>query len=83
MLALRQRSITEESRSRLILLPASELVSPIASLLGRNSGGSSLNRMRVGNATPGPKVNTSRVPSDGMNDSRFNAASDTAERIKL
>jgi hypothetical protein len=39
--------------------------------------------MRVGMAAPGPKVNTSRVPSDGMNDSRFNAASDTAERIKL
>ena len=32
-------------------------------------------------ATPEPKVNTSRVPSEGMNDSRLAAASDTAERI--
>ncbi len=83
MLALRQRSITDESRSRLILVPASERVLPIASLFGRSSGGNSLKRMRVGSATPGPKVNTSRVPSEGMNDSRLAAASDTAERIRL
>src|SRR5882672_7331339 len=83
MLALRQRSITVEIRSRLILLPASERVLPDASLFGRSSGGNVLKRIRVGSATPGPKVNTSRVPSDGINANRFAAASDTAERIRL
>ena len=82
MLALRQRSITVESRSRLMWVPASERVLPAASLFGRSSAGKSLKRMRVGSATPAPKANTSRVPSEGMNDSRLAAASDTAERIR-
>ena len=82
MLALRQRSIT--------------LGHQVAADIGADVGtgiaggfavrahvfvGISLKRMRVGTATPGPKVNTSRAPSDGMNDSRFSAASETAERI--
>src|SRR5674476_62935 len=78
MLAQRQHE-----PSRLILVPASERVLPEASVFTFGPGGKCLKRMRVGNATPGPKVNTSRVPSDGMNDSKFNAASDTAERIRL
>ncbi len=59
----------------------SERVLPEASLFGRTSRGNSWKRMRVGSATPGPKVNTSRVPSEGMNDNRLTAASETAERI--
>lgn len=82
MLAVHQRSITEASRSGLTELPMSERVSPEASLFGRVSGGNSWKRMRVGSATPEPKVNTSRVPSEGMNDNKLAAASDTAERIK-
>ncbi len=81
MLEVRQRSITPDIRSRLMLVPTSERVLPAASLLGRAFSAISTKRMRVGTATPGPKVKTSRTPSDGMNESRLVAASDTAERI--
>src|SRR6185437_980784 len=81
MLALRQLSITDDNRSLFMPAPASERVEPEASLFGRRCDGSSPKRMRVGSATPAPKQNTSRVPSEGMNDSRFCAASDTADRI--
>ena len=81
MLALRQRSTTEAIRSLRIVALISERVSPCTSPLGRSSAAISLNRIHVGSATPGPKVNTSRIPSEGTNDSRFVAASGTAERI--
>ena len=51
------------------------------SLLGMNSAASSLKRSRVGSATPSPKANTSRVPSEGTKASRPAAASETAERM--
>ena len=38
--------------------------------------------MRVGSATPEPNTNTSPVPSEGTKVRRFDAASETAERIK-
>src|SRR5579872_744795 len=80
-LAERQRSITIAIRSWLILALASDRVSPVASLFGRNVTGNSSKLIRVGSDTPGPNANASRVPRDGMKDSRFLAASDAAERI--
>jgi hypothetical protein len=51
------------------------------SLRGMRAAASSLKRSLVGSATPSPKANTSRVPSDGTNARSPAAASDTAERM--
>src|SRR5208282_356103 len=80
MVALRQRPITDAIRSRLISVRRSERVLPNASLFGRRSADNSLKRMQVGSATATPKVNTSRVPREGINEIRLAAASETAER---
>ena len=81
--AARRPSARMPIRSRSIDEPGMSRVEPAASLFGRCAALNSLKRMRVGSATPAPNANTSRVPSEGMNDSKFAAASDTAERIRL
>ena len=59
---------------------ASMLARVTASLCGMCCWSSSLKRSRVGSATPSPKANTSRVPSEGTKPISEPAASDTAER---
>src|SRR5437660_1584177 len=80
--APRQRSTTETRKPTSTPAALSICARVTASECGINSAASSLKRSRVGSATPSPKANTSRVPSDGTNPISEPAASDTADDVR-